>query len=433
MKDIVAIVLAAGRGTRMNSDIPKVLHRIFGKPIISYVLGSLRESGVADIITVAGFGSDKLRETVDTRIVIQKKLLGSGDAVASATGALGKYEGDVVVICGDTPLVSANTIRELIAKHRASGASATLTTAVLKDPMEYGRIVRSEDGRITKIVEEIKAELHEKAINEVNVGTYCFKSRDLFDALGQVKRDPKKGESFLTDTVEILRRAGKSVESISIKDADEMIGINSRKDLARAASILKNRILDELMLSGVTIEDPATTTVYPDARIGRDTVIRPNTFIGPDVEIGKACSIGPFARITGNVRVGNEVIIGNFVELVRTVIDDGCRVKHHTYLGDTTLGRKVNIGAGTITANYDGKNKNKTVIEDGAFIGVGSVLIAPIRIGKAATVGAGCVVLRGNDVPSGKTVVGVPARILEKRTGKGRRRTDEKRPVNIQR
>lgn len=433
MKEMVAIVLAAGRGTRMKSDTPKVLHQIFGKPIIAYVLDALRSAGVNDIITVAGFGSDSLRKAVDTKVVIQKRLLGSGDAVATAKGLLSKYAGNVIVICGDTPLVRSQTIRELIAKHKTSGASLTLTTASLKDPTGYGRIVRDGQSRIVKIVEEIKAGLYEEVINEVNVGTYCFKAKDLFDALKLVTPDSQKKEIFLTDVVEILHKAGKTIESVSVADVDEMIGINSRKDLAEATRVLKNKIMDDVMASGVTVEDPLSTTIYPDAEIGQDTIVHPNTFVGPNVRIGKNCHIGPFARLTSNVSVGNDVIVGNFVELVRSSIGDSSRVKHHTYLGDATVGKKVNIGAGTITANYDGKNKNKTIIEDNAFIGVGSVLIAPLVVGKNATVGAGCVVLKGHDVPDGETVVGIPARILEKRTGKARRKSDEKRSIDLQR
>jgi len=421
LKDIKAIVLAAGRGTRMKSDTPKVLHNIFGKPIISYVLDSLKSAGVTDIITVAGYGSEDLRKVVGTKIVIQKKLLGSGDAVSTAKKLLSGFDGAVIIICGDTPLVNSKTIEELILKHEKSGASLTLTTAKLKNPAGYGRIVRSSSGNIVKIVEDIHAKLYEEVIDEVNVGTYCFSAKDLFASLSQVLPDSQKKEFFLTDTVEILSKAGKAIGSIEVEDVNEMIGINSRKDLAEATAVLKNRILEEVMLSGVTIEDLATTTIYPDAVIGQDTIIHPNTFIGPDVKIGRDCHIGPFARLTSTVRVGAGVIIGNFVELVRTDIGDGCRVKHHTYLGDATLGKRVNIGAGTITANYDGKNKNKTLIGDNAFIGVGSVLIAPLVVGKNSTVGAGCVILKGHDVPDGKTVVGVPARILEKRVGKERR------------
>ena len=433
MNNIAAIVLAAGRGTRMKSDIPKVLHNIFGKPMVSYVLESLKAAGITHVITVAGYGSGALSKAIGTKIVIQKKLLGSGDAVASAKKLLGGHRGQIIVTCGDMPLMSARTIKKLILKQRSSGASLTLATATVKDPAEYGRIVRNASGAVSKIVESADIKDAADEINEVNTGTYCFRAKDLFEALKRVKPNPRTGEYLLTDTVEILDKAGKKIKSVEVEDPLEMTGINSRRDLAEATLILKDKAINEAMLSGVTVEDPLTTTIYPDARIGRDTVIHPNTFIGPRVEIGRDCHIGPFARLTSSVKVGSNVIIGNFVELVRTTIGDDCRVKHHTYLGDAVLGRKVNIGAGTITANYDGKNKNKTIIRENAFIGVGSVLIAPLVIGKNATVGAGCVVLKRHNVPEGETVVGVPAKILERRLGKVRRGSDEKRSVDIQR
>ena len=416
MKETIAVVLAAGRGTRMKSDIPKVLHEILGKPIISYVLDSLKDAGVKDIITVTGFGNVKLREFLKyTKTVIQKELLGSGDAVGTAKKDLEGYSGDVLVICGDTPLVTGRTISSLVEKHKSSDASLTILTAVLTDPTGYGRIERDRNRAILKIVEEEKAELYEEVINEVNVGTYCFKAGDLISALVEVRPDNKKREFFLTDTVEILRRKGKGVESVTVDDISEMIGVNSRRDLAEATRIMKARILDRIMDGGVTIEDPASTTVYGRVKIGRDTVIRSNTVIESNVEIGEGCTIGPFTRIRPGVEIGDGVEVGNFVELVRTRIGSGSKVKHHTYLGDTTVGKNVNIGAGTITANYDGKRKNKTVIEDGVFIGIGARLVAPVKICKGAIVGAGCVVLRDHDVPKGATAVGVPARILNKK------------------
>ncbi|MCM8761197.1 MAG: sugar phosphate nucleotidyltransferase [Candidatus Omnitrophica bacterium] len=420
MKDIVAVVLAAGRGTRMKSDTPKVLHELLGRPMISYVLESLRKSGISDIVIVAGYGADLLKECESVKgaeVIVQRKLLGSGDAVATAKNFVEKRSSDILVICGDTPLIKTETIRDLLEKHKDSGSSLTLLTAEVKDPTGYGRIVRDGSGKIIKIVEEEHARLYEEIINEVNVGVYCFKSEDLFESLKKVEPDPIKKEIFLTDTVAILHKAGRLISSLSVKDSSEMIGINSRADLAKAIGILKNRVIEEVMAIGATVEDPATTTIYPGAKIGKDTIIHPNTFIGPDVAIGRCCRIGPFARLTANVSIGDEVIIGNFVELVRPVIDDRTKIKHHTYLGDTTVGKNVNIGAGTITANYDGKNKNKTIIEDDSFIGVGARLVAPVRIGQGAIVGAGCVVLRGRDVPSGSTVVGVPARVLDKKRG----------------
>ena len=428
MKDPIAIILAAGRGTRMKSETPKVLHKILGKSIIHYVLDSVNGAGASDLILVAGYGSSLLQEAVKTvKIVIQKELLGSGDAVMAAGKALKNYSGDILVVCGDTPLVRAETIKGLVEKHKKSQASATILTAKLTDPTGYGRIARDDSGKVTGIVEQVKASLYEEVINEINVGTYCFKAADLFKALEAVRPDNKKKEIFLTDTISIMRNKGKKIESYLTEDPDEAIGVNTRLDLAASTTILKKRTAEQLMLEGVTIQDPGSTVIYPGARIGKDTIIYSNTVIESDVEIGSNCHIGPFARIRPHVYIGNDVEIGNFVELNRTRVGDGTRIKHHTYLGDALVGRNVNIGAGTITANYDGKNKNKTIIEDGAFIGVGAILIAPVKVGSKATVGAGSVVPKEHNVPKGVTVVGIPARIYKKRESSDRRTTKNKR------
>lgn len=414
---MTAIILAAGRGTRMKSDIPKVLHNLLGAPIIFYVLDALREAGVKDMVTVAGYGSGLLKKAIGrrTKFVIQKRLLGSGDAVIRAKSALGPgSSGNILVICGDTPLIRQETIKNLIDKHNSSNASATILTAKLKDPTGYGRIVRDDNKSVSKIVEEIEAGLYEEVIDEINVGTYCFKAKDLYEALAMVKPDNRKKEIFLTDVIEILHNKGRRIESVLTEDEGSAIGINDRTDLAAASSALKKRILDDLMLSGVTVEDPMTTIIYPDVRIGRDTVIRANTVIESGVVIGQRCLVGPFARLREGVRMDNESEAGNFVELVRTTIGARSRVKHHTYLGDATVGSDVNIGAGTITANFDGVKKNRTVIEDGAFIGIGARLIAPVKVGRRATIGAGCVVPKNKNVPGGATVVGIPARVLRK-------------------
>lgn len=415
MKDVIAIILAAGRGTRMVSDVPKVMHEILGKSIITRILDSVKEAGVKEIVTVVGYGSDLLKDHIKgTRIVVQKRLLGSGDAVNTAGKALDGYSGDILIVCGDTPLIRQETLRALVEKHKSSGASLTVLTAELDDPSGYGRILRLEDGRISKIVEQEKAELYEEVIKEVNVGTYCCKTRDLFEALAGITQDNKKKEFFLTDAVEILAKKGKKIDSLVLKDEDEMIGVNTRAHLAEATRILKDRIIKEVMDSGVTVEDPLSTVIYPGVKIGKDTIIYSNTVIESDVSVGDRCRIGPFARIRPGVDLGDDVEIGNFVELVRTRVGERTKVKHHTYLGDTVVGSDVNIGAGTITANYDGRSKNATVIEDGAFIGVGAVLIAPVKIGRKAMVGAGCVVPKNHNVPKGATVVGVPARLIRK-------------------
>ncbi|MFA5143386.1 MAG: NTP transferase domain-containing protein [Candidatus Omnitrophota bacterium] len=422
MKEPVAIILAAGRGTRMKSEMPKVLHKIWNKPIIDYVLASVRNAGVSEIILVAGHGSALLKEAVPgVKIVVQKELRGSGDAVSTARKALKNLSGDIVVVCGDTPLIRPETINGLIAKHKSSGAAVTILTTKVIDPTGYGRIVRDDNGKVKAIVEQEKTSLYEEVINEINVGTYCFRAADLFAALEAVKPDNKKKEFFLTDTVDILKNNGKPIESYLAKDPGETIGINTRKDLAEAAAILKTRTAGELMANGVTIEDPLSTVIYPGVKIGRDSIIHSNTVIEGDVEIGSGCSIGPFTRIRPHVRIGNDVEVGNFVEINRTRVGDRTKIKHHTYLGDAIVGNNVNIGAGTITANYDGKSKNRTVIEDGAFVGVGAVLIAPIKVGRRAVVGAGSVVPKNHDVAGGTTVLGVPARVYRKRKDPNRR------------
>lgn len=416
MKNIVALILAAGKGTRMKSDIPKVLHTIMGWPIIDYVMNSVCKTGIEGVIVVAGYGKDEVAEAVrPAKVIVQKELLGSGDAVLCAKSVLKECGGDVLIICGDTPLIREATLKELIAKHKTTNASATVLTARLDDPASYGRIVRDNAGIIEKITEKIEAGIAEDDIKEVNVGTYVFRVKDLFDALSKVKPNAKKGEVFLTDTIEILRKTGKRVEGVEIKDVNEMIGINSRIDLANATKVVKMDIMRRLMENGVTIEDPASTVIFPEVKIGRDSVVRPNTVIESDVKVGSRCVIGPFAHLRSGVRIGDDVEVGNFVELVRTRVGDNTKIKHHTYLGDTVVGKNVNVGAGTITANFDGKKKNTTVIGDGAFIGIGSRLIAPVKIGSRAIVGAGSVIPKNHNVSNGATVAGVPAKILKRR------------------
>lgn len=414
MKDTVAIILAAGRGTRMKSKAPKVLHEILGKPMISHLLDSLKRAGVTDMIAVVGYASELLKDVLkDMNTVKQKNLLGSGDAVMQAKKLLDKYSGDILIVYGDTPLISSETIRGVMNNHKNGKVSATVLTARLKNPTGYGRVIKGDDGRVLKIVEEEEASLYEEVIEEVNVGVYCFKAGDLFDALRDVKPENKKKEYFLTDAIGILNREGKRVDAVETDNTNEIIGVNSHKDLAEATRLLRQSILEDLMSRGVTIQDPASTTIYPDVRIGKETVIYPYTVIESNVEIGEDCRIGPFTHVRPEVSIGNQVEIGNFVELVRTKVGDRTKVKHHTYLGDTIVGQGVNVGAGTITANFDGKRKNETFIGDGASIGVGAIFIAPVRIGKNAVVGAGCVVPKNQDVPSGATVVGVPARLLK--------------------
>ncbi len=418
MKNIACIILAAGRGTRMKSEVPKVLQKVHRRPLLSFVLEALEGAAAGSLskkILVVGYKDEIVKNAfrgLDS--VTQTELLGSGDAVRRTKSALSKFKGDILVLYGDTPFIRKETIKELIKKHTKEKASCTLLSANVKDPSGYGRILRDDNDNIVKIIEERDTSIYEKIIEEINVGLYCFNKEDLFFGLGRLKINAKKQEYYLTDIIEVLKKANKKVTSVSCKNPIEALGINSKLDLAKANSIIRKNVLELLMLKGVTIVDPDSTFVNMNARIGKDTVIHPHTIIEEGVTIGKKCEIGPFARIREQTTIDDGVEIGNFTELVRTKISSGTKIKHMTYLGDAEIGKNVNIGAGTITANFDGKSKNKTIIEDGSFIGVGSIFIAPVRVGCGAVVGAGSVVTKGKNVPPHKTVVGIPARVLKK-------------------
>lgn len=422
-----AVILAGGRGTRMKATLPKVLYPVCGRPMIGYILDAVRSVGIKDIIVVTGYKSELLKDflkgTKSVRTVKQKKFLGSADALKRAKTLLRGYKGDVLVLYGDDPLIKQETLEKLIDKHEEKNSFLTLLSVILDDPTGYGRIVRDENKKIVKIVEEINLSEVEKTIDEINVGAYCFKSKTLFSLLGEIKNNNPKKEYLLTDIVQLINEAGLGIDSTITDDTDEILGVNSRIELARAEKILTKRICHSFMKKGVTVLDPDTTFVNVGAVIGKETVIHPHTVIEDDVKIGEYCSIGPFARIRKGSRVNDYVEVGNFVELVRTKVDKHSKIKHFSYLGDTVIGKNVNVGAGTITANYDGKNKNITQIEDNAFIGTGTILVAPVKVGKKAVTGAGCVVTKKKNVPAGAVVVGVPAHTLKKRVSgpKGRR------------
>jgi bifunctional UDP-N-acetylglucosamine pyrophosphorylase/glucosamine-1-phosphate N-acetyltransferase len=417
-KKIRAVVLAGGLGTRMKSEVPKVLHSLSGKPMIQHVLDAVRSSGVEDIICVIGHRSEMVKKGLGgVETVVQKEPLGSGDALSRTRDLFKDYAGTVLVLCGDAPLVRSQTLQALMDVHAKEDNFCTLLTTTMTDPTGYGRIVRDDKNHIANIVEETEASIYDKAIEEINVGVYCFKAVDIFSILSEIKSDNKKGEYFLTDAIALMRGKGLKLGSVSTNDSSEAIGVNSREELSMAAKILQRRISAEFMQKGITIVDPETTYIDKDIEVGGDTVIYPHTIIEKDVKIGKDCKVGPFARIRPGCDLADEVEIGNFVELVRTKIGSRTKVKHHTYLGDAIVGKDVNVGAGTITANYDGKKKNITRIDDGSFIGVGAILIAPVKIGKRATVGAGAVVSKDHDVPPGKVVVGIPAKEMKGRKG----------------
>ncbi len=417
MPDLAVIVLAAGKGTRMKSELPKALQPICGDTMLGHLLKKAERTAAKKIIVIAGYAIDLVRKAIGGRgqVIYQKNLLGSGHAVYQAAAALKNFNGSVLVMYCDTPLLSQKTIARLIEKHHKGSWDCTLLSVELDDPFSYGRIHRDSDGRVLRIIEENDATEEQKKIQEINVGCYVFECRKLFDALAKVKKNPKKKEYYLTDVVEILAEQGKVCAMIT-EDCEEVLGVNTRLDLAKLEGLMSERFLDQLIEKGVRIRDPKTTMIDAGVQIGHDTLILPHTVIEDRSVIGKNCIIGPFARIRGGSKIGDHSVIGNFVEVVRSKVGNKTQIKHLSYIGDAEIGSFVNVGAGTITANYDGKNKHKTVIKDRAHIGSGTVLVAPVTVGKGAKTGAGAVVTRGKNVPDNAVVVGVPAkRLMRKR------------------
>jgi len=410
------IILAAGKGTRFKSETPKVLHELHGKPILQNLLDVVGELGFGKPVVVIGHKAKKVRDFLKDKAiaVVQKRQLGTADAVKVGKKYLSRFK-DVLILYGDVPLVSPDTIRSLIKEHKSSGASCTLLTVLLNDPSGYGRVVRGASNQVKGIIEDKEASDEEKRIREINVGLYCFKRRDLFEAIRKVGRSRVKKEYYLTDLITILMSEGRKINAVKTDDADETIGINSRADLSQAFLVLNKRTIKRLMGNSVTVMDPATIFISPDAKIGKDTVIHPFVVIEKNVKIGRRCSVGPFCRLRAGTVLEDDVEVGNFVEVVRSKVRSGSRAKHLTYLGDSLVGRGVNIGCGTITANFDGKKKNKTMIGDKVRIGSGTIFVAPVKVGKGAVTGAGTVILRNKNVPARAVAVGVPARILNKR------------------
>ena len=415
MNSFKVIVLAAGRGTRMRSGTPKVLHKVCGKPVLDYVLDIAQSLRSLETYVVVGHGSQKVKDAVGggVQFVQQDNLLGTADAVNRCSAFLKDFRGTVLVLCGDTPLLSRDIVAALLKKHHRSGASASVLTANVYDPRGYGRIVR-EGGLIKAIREQKDVSAVENKIREINVGVYCFNAQKLFEILKKVKLNSRKNEFYLTDVIELLLAEGKKVETVTTQDETVAFGINTREDLAQAQAIIRKRILSKHMLSGVTVVDPLTTFIEAGVSIGRDTVIHPLTVIHTDVRIGRNCSIGPMARLRPGTRISDGVEIGNFTEISRSSIGRGVVQKHFSFLGDAVVGQGSNIGAGVVTANYDGVNKNRTLIGPRAFIGSDAILVAPNKIGAGAMVGAGSVLPKGKNVPAGMLAVGVPARVIKK-------------------
>jgi bifunctional UDP-N-acetylglucosamine pyrophosphorylase/glucosamine-1-phosphate N-acetyltransferase len=451
MKGLTTIILAAGEGKRMRSRQPKVMHSLCGRPLVSYALRAARALAER-VVLVVGPDADQVRalacsggqadQRSDIAVVEQRERLGTGHAVMQARMFCG--DGPVLVLPGDTPLLSVDTLERLVQHHAETGAAATVLTAVVDRPFGYGRVLR-QGGRVKQIVEERDATDDQKKVTEINTSVYCFDGARLWPALDELRPDNDQGEYYLTDVIGILVRAGRRVEAVAAADPVEVLGINDRKQLAALAAVQRGRILDRLMEAGVTILDPARTSIEDTVTIGPDTVVYPDVTIEGATTIGSECVIGPGAHLTSS-QLGDRVLlrpycilndavveddaalgpfchlrpqshvgpgakIGNFVELKKTRIGRGSKVPHLSYVGDAHVGEGVNIGAGTITCNYDGVTKHETRIADGAFVGTNSSLVAPVTVGAGAYVGAGSTITK--DVPPGALAVGRGQQVIK--------------------
>lgn len=415
-----ALVLAAGKGTRMKSDRPKVLHEILGKPVLGYALDTLGALGVEKAHVVVGSGAEQVQRYLKSRtgspkisVVFQREQKGTGHAVDMARGAFASYGGDLLIWPGDMPLLEAHTLREFIKQHRESSAAVSVLSCLRVEPKGYGRILRA-GGSFCAIREELDATEAERRIQEVNTGVYLFRAKPLFAALRKIKPANAKKEFYLTDTIEVLNAGDEKLEAFPLALQKEGQGINSRVDLAEATQIMNNREVQRHMENGVTFVSPEQTYVEPGVKIGTDTVVYPWCYLETGVKIGKGCQIGPFAKIRKGSSIDDGAIIGSFVEINRSQIGKNVMAKHLSYLGDAIIGEGTNIGAGTITANYDGKQKHQTRIGKKVLVGSDTVFVAPVVVEDGAKTGAGCVVTSGSRVKKGQVVAGVPARPIKK-------------------
>lgn len=430
MESLASVVLAAGKGTRMKSGLIKVLHPVAGLPMIAWPVTAAREAGSDPIVLVIGHQASAVqgifRGAADIRCAMQEEQLGTGHAVACALDTLAGFRGTVLILCGDTPLLRAETLKNMLAFHRDKGAAVTVLTAVMDDPYGYGRVVRDPSGRVTRIVEQKDADPEEQEIREINSGIYCMDSDFLFNNIKGLGNNNAQQEYYLTDLLAIAVRKELTCLAVQAADADEIMGVNDRIQLARADRILRTRINHNHMLNGVTIIDPDHTYIDPGVTIGCDTTIHPGCRIDGGTVIGDGClidggvsisgcrigddchikaasvledsllgedvTIGPMAHLRPGTVLGDKVKIGNFVETKKIVMGEGSKASHLTYLGDAEIGRNVNIGCGTITCNYDGVNKHRTVIGDDVFIGSDVQLVAPVTVGRNSLVAAGTTV-----------------------------------------
>lgn len=433
-----AIILAAGQGQRMKSDLPKPLHKVCGVPMVKLIVDNVCAAGFDRVYLVVGHAGEQVRQAVpDIEYVVQEEQLGTGHAVDQCRQVLTDFDGPVLVTYADTPLFRAETFKAILDFHQKQRAAATVITAEFADPTGYGRVIRDDQGYIERIVEDKDASEAEQQIKEINTGTYCFDSKLLFKYLAEITPDNAQAEYYLPDVIPLMIRDGHTAAAYLLEDPEESIGVNDRVQLAQADRILRERICREHMLNGVTIINPEQTYIEPNCEIGRDTVIYPNTYLQRGTKIGNSClvgpnvrldaaelgdhvtieqsivlessigsetTVGPFAYIRPGTAIGSKCRIGDFVEVKNSQVADQSKIPHLSYVGDAVVGSKVNIGCGVITANYDGKHKYQTVIEDSSFIGCNSNLVAPVKVHRGAFVAAGSTITK--DVPTESLAIG---------------------------
>lgn len=395
-----AIILAAGRSTRMVTDMPKVLHEVCGRPMLAYVIDACRAAGIDRQTVVIGYRKDDVinafRDEPGIAWVEQAEQKGTGHAAMVCREALEGFDGNLVVIAGDMPLLRADTLRLLLERHERERSAVTLATAELEDPTGYGRIVRDEFGNLQGIVEESDCTDAQRRIREINPSYYCFDKKLLFEALDQVTPDNVKGEYYITDALRILINRGHRALAITAVAAEDALGINSRQDLADVSRVMQNRIQRRLMQQGVTIVDPPNTWIDARAEIGQDSVVYPFSYVHGRVRIGRNCSVGPFAYLRDGTVLEDDVVVGVFTELKNTRLGTGTRARHLSYIGDADIGERVNVGAGTIFANFDGERIHQATVGDDAYIGNGSILVAPITVEQREQIAHGSVVRANN-------------------------------------
>ena len=433
MQNRYVIVLAAGQGTRMKSKLFKVMHPVMGRPMVGHVVNAAIDADASEVITITGHGAEVVRDYLGekSQYVFQEEQLGTAHAVMQAKDLLEGKEGTTLVLSGDTPLLRAETLQQLMAFHEEEEAKATILTALADDPFGYGRVIRTEDGLVSKVVEEKDASEDEKKVREINTGTYCFDNQALFQALEKVDNDNAQGEYYLPDVLEILKNDHEKVGAFQLDNMDEALGVNNRVALAEASRIMRERINEQHMTNGVSIIDPNSTYIEIDVEIAKDTVVEPNTYIkgrttigedafiglgsvisdsqladGVEIKqsvieesiIGKNSDVGPNSHLrTGSV-LGESVHIGNYVEVKKSTIGNLSKAGHHTYIGDAEIGVDVNVGCGVVVANYNGITKNKTIIGDNSFIGSNATLVAPVEVGANSFVAAGSTITK--EVPA---------------------------------